>query len=61
MRPMSEFDPARPSRVHDALNDVTFVWQPDWEADFCEHALSNTPGIIEWDGRLLDGWRERDD
>ena len=51
MRPMSEFDPARPSLVHDALNDVTFVWQPAWEADFREHALpSTTPGIIEWDG-----------
>ena len=59
---MSEFDPARPSLVHDALNDVTFVWQREWEADFREHALpSTTPGIIEWDGRLLDGWRERDD
>ena len=29
-RPMSEFDPDRPSRVHDQLNDKIIDWNPTW-------------------------------
>jgi hypothetical protein len=53
---MSEFDPTKPSRVHDVLNDRTFAWKPEWAAHYRRHAKENGPGVIEWDGRLLDGW-----
>ena len=60
-RPMSEFDPDEPARVHDRLNDQVIEWDPqrhgrDWhQAGHCDFGN----GIIEWDGLLLDGWMER--
>jgi len=59
LRPMSEFDPSQPAMVHDQLNDRTFRWDPDWKQHFAEHHMeSHNPGVVEWDGLLLDGWRE---
>jgi hypothetical protein len=28
----------------------------EWAAHYRRHAKANGPGVIEWDGRLLDGW-----
>ena len=57
MRPMSQFDPSVRCWVHEQLNKVTFAWDParaDWER------LSRTnlhgPGVVNWDGLMLDGW-----
>ena len=30
MRSMRDFDPARPARVHDLLNDTTLEWNTGW-------------------------------
>jgi hypothetical protein len=49
---MSEFDPALPSMVHDALNDATFEWKPEWAANYREHAIDDGTGVIGWDGLL---------
>jgi hypothetical protein len=54
---MKEFDPTAPAMVHDRLNDRTFEWQPDWRADYKKYATHHAPGVIEFDGLLLDGWR----
>jgi hypothetical protein len=57
-RPMSEFDPTKPALVHDGLNDNTFEWKPEWAEDFRKAAATEfNPGVINWDGLLLDGWR----
>lgn len=56
MRPMNEFDPEMPAMVHDALNDETFEWKPEWAANYLEHAVQDENGVIGWDGLLLDGW-----
>ena len=56
LRAMSDFDPAKPSRVHDILNDETLDWDPEWAEHYRQYAQVNSPGVIEWDGRLLDGW-----
>ncbi len=57
-RPMSEFDPTQPARVHDRLNDQVIEWDPethgrDW--DLGGHRDFGG-GVVEWDGLLLDGW-----
>ena len=57
LRPMAEFDPARPCLLHDQLNDVMVDWNADWREDWRLYAHPHAPGVIEWDGRLLDGWR----
>ena len=56
LRPMSDFDPAKPAMVHDVLNDDTFAWKPEWAAHYRQYARENGPGVIGWDGRLLVGW-----
>ena len=57
LRPISEFDPSRPAMVHDQLNDMTFHWRPEEYRDHYErYARDHAPGIVEWDGLLLDGW-----
>jgi hypothetical protein len=58
LRPMSEFDPSKPAMVHDRLNDETFEWVPEkHQADYERYASEFGPGVIDWDGLLLDGWR----
>ena len=61
LRPMSEFDPTRASMVHDSLNDKTFAWKPEWAESYREYANNHAPGVIEWDGLLLDGWSTAED
>jgi hypothetical protein len=56
MRPMEEFDPDRPCRVHDALNDRTFFWRPSWAADWRQYARSGGDGTAWFDGLVLDSW-----
>lgn len=54
-RPMAEFDPDRPCRVHDKLNDKIIIWDPLWAPTWADRR-DREPGVIEWDGLLLDGW-----
>lgn len=59
---MSEFDPTQPALVHDQLNDQTFTWDRarhgrDWQRS---PPAPWGPGVVEWDGLLLDGWRPID-
>ena len=57
MRPMKEFDPAKPATVHDRLNDRSFEWRPKtMQENYEEYASPRADGVIEWDGLLLDGW-----
>ena len=59
LQPMASFDPTHPCLVHDGLNDCTFEWKPEWAGHCREHAEDrDTPGVIAWDGLLLDGWME---
>ena len=54
---MTEFDPTKPARVHDQLNDKWFDWEPDRHGvDYEKDARPFDPGVIAWDGLLLDGW-----
>jgi hypothetical protein len=59
---MDTFDPTMLCMVHDQLNDTTFEWNPEWADDYRKYAAGGfSPGIISWDGLLLDGWSEKDD
>ena len=53
---MAEFDPGRPSFVHDRLNGQTIQWEPGWQENYVQEAHERSPGVVEWNGRLLDGW-----
>jgi hypothetical protein len=57
---MSEFDPTRPSMVHDWLNERMLDWDPVWAASYRECASNHAPGVIKWAGRLFDGWSMAD-
>jgi hypothetical protein len=58
MRPMSGFDPSQQCVIHDGLNDCWMTWDPDRDAehDRLHAAHWDRPGIVAWDGLLLDGW-----
>lgn len=55
---MSGFDPSKPAELHDELNDRIFEWKPEWKPDWDKYATYGKDGIVEWDGLLIDGWRE---
>jgi hypothetical protein len=59
-RPMSEFDPAKPAILHDELNENEFLWTGTGERyeHWCKFASQYSPSVIEWDGLLIDRWRE---
>jgi hypothetical protein len=57
LRPMSEFDPSKRALVHDRLNDEIFEWVPERHIPYWELVKEAEPGVIAWDGLLLDGWR----
>lgn len=56
---MAEFDPTKPGQqVHDDLNDEIIDWEPRWSFLYEYQPWSPAnPHLVEWDGRLLDGWR----
>jgi hypothetical protein len=57
LRPMLEFDPTQPALVHDKLNEKVLDWKPEWAVHYREYAIFEPDGKVEWDGRILDGWR----
>jgi hypothetical protein len=57
-RPMSEFDPSKPALVHDQFNDDTLQWEPEhWADEFKQTSVEWCPGVMSWNGMLLDGWQ----
>jgi hypothetical protein len=55
-RPMAEFDPEQPALVHDRANDLIFEWSPEWRENYKQYAKLHEPGVVAFDGLLLDGW-----
>jgi hypothetical protein len=58
LRPMREFDPAKPGVLHDQQSDSMLAWTGEREGDFRRLAKWRADGLVEWDGGLLDGWVE---
>ena len=57
LRSMGEFDPDLPCLDHDKLNDVLLEWRPsDYAESYLVYGRNWEPGVVEWDGQLLDGW-----
>jgi hypothetical protein len=55
MNSMETFNPDAECLVHDQLNNELIMWKP------CTHYREfaqplDAPGLITWDGLLLDGW-----
>jgi hypothetical protein len=59
MRPMQEFDPKRPSRVHDWLTNSTLEWRPARADEWYAFAQFEENGFAYFDGLILDGWELR--
>jgi hypothetical protein len=55
---LNRFDPTKPAELRDELNDKIFEWKPEWKADWEKYATYGKDGIVEWDGLLIDEWRE---
>jgi hypothetical protein len=53
---MRDFDPDRPCRVHDMLNDMTFEWHTSWADNWREYSHLTEDGVAYWAGLILDGW-----
>ncbi len=54
-RPIETLNPTRRALVHDQLNDRIFEWKPEWASTWPDRR-AHAPGVVEWDGLLLDGW-----
>jgi hypothetical protein len=58
---MSTFDPSQPCGVHDQLNDSWEPWDPVTDEAlyraWAEPQYSKSSHVVQYDGRLLDGWR----
>jgi hypothetical protein len=57
LNPMRTFDPTKPVEVHDLLKDRIVRWRPKLAGKYRRDRREHAPGVIEWHGRLLDGWR----
>ena len=55
-RSMRDFDPARPARVHDLLNDTTLEWNAGWADNWRKYAHLTIDGVVYWEGLILDDW-----
>ena len=55
-KPMSEFDPSQPALLHDALNDRTIAWDPEFVLRFRQWAIPLGARMVGYDGIFLDGW-----
>ena len=58
MRPMLDFDPDRPCRVHDMLNDKAFSWRTGWADNWRKYAHLTLDGVAYWEGLILDWWED---
>jgi hypothetical protein len=56
------FDPSRICMVHDRLNYTWNRWDPPKDETlyraWAEPQDSQTPDVIQYDGRVLDGWAQ---
>jgi hypothetical protein len=59
LRPMAEFDPAKPARVYDYLDDDLFDWDPSKANHYRRWArqYKARPELIDYDGLELLGWQ----
>jgi hypothetical protein len=47
MNPMSTFNPDKPCKVHDRVNEFLLDWKPEWAADYRRWASEFDTGVIE--------------
>jgi hypothetical protein len=55
---MRDFDPTKPARLHEQLNDRIDDWAPitleEWRRRMKWHDAAEM--VMDWDGLLYDGW-----
>ena len=59
LQPMTEFDPDKPARIYDQLNEELFEWDPKWANHYREFAgpYRGREELFDYDGLELLGWR----
>ena len=55
-RSMTEFDPSEPVLVHDRRGNRALPWSPAFQRSYERMARELSPGVVDYDGLLLDGW-----
>jgi hypothetical protein len=53
---MSEFDPSEPGLLHDRLGNRALPWSPAFRVSYERTARELSPGVVDYEGLLLDGW-----
>jgi hypothetical protein len=57
-QPMATFDPTKPARFHEQLNDALYDWPgatvEEWRERASWHDGAGT--VVNFDGLLFDGW-----
>jgi hypothetical protein len=58
-RPMKDFDPTKPARLHDQLNDALYYWPGAAAADWLERASwhDHAETVVNFDALLFDAWQ----
>ena len=57
-KPMADFDPTMRVMVREKTSGECIPWEPEWAGKYEAQAKEHSPGVIEYDGYLLDGWAE---
>jgi hypothetical protein len=59
LRPMTEFNPDKPARLYDKLNESFFDWDPRQAGHYRRWArpYEERPDLIDYDGLELLGWQ----
>ena len=62
LQPMKTFDPTRPARLHEQVNDRIDTWHPISEALRASLAswFDRAETVINCEGLLYDGWEPAD-
>jgi hypothetical protein len=53
---MKAFDPSLPAMLFDCIDDQTVQRSPATQVAYCKYATELAPGVISFNGVLIDGW-----
>lgn len=61
-RPMKDFDPTKPARLYEQLNDALYYWPGAPAAEWQERASwhDQAEAVVNFDGLLFDAWQPFD-
>jgi hypothetical protein len=58
LKPMHEFDPAKPAVMQDSRDEQVVAWTGEEPTTRRGDAKPRGPGTIEWNGAIFNRWEE---